>query len=239
LLEGREFRKLKRQMSLSPATLVCFAVKEEAAYFNRFARRRADLKVLITGMGQRNAREAVQRALAEAPPRLVLSCGFAGGLKPELDSGLVLFSTEGEAALESRMRTAGAQPARFHCADRVVGTVGEKQALREWTGADAVEMESGAVCAICGERGIACAIVRVVLDTASESLPLDFNRMMTADNRIDNWKLMLAVLSAPWKIPRLRQFQKQSQSAAQRLSEVLVQVFGAGAVPRRGQTLQS
>jgi len=115
--------------------------------------------------------------LAQASPSRVLTCGFAGGLSPELSSGTVLFSTN-EAGLASALRQAGAQPARIYCADRVVTTAAEKRALREATGAHAVEMESAIICAVCREQNIPCATVRVVLDAANENLPLDFNRLM-------------------------------------------------------------
>src|SRR5437879_1353068 len=123
-------------------TLVCFAVKEEAAPFKAALASRPDIQVLLTGMGQRNAEKSLRSALprtaavsetsrrnvpnardSQTPnaaavlplpkgegrgegeqtvhqpsipenitpplhhsttPSLVLTCGFAGGLNPEL-----------------------------------------------------------------------------------------------------------------------------------------------------------
>jgi nucleoside phosphorylase len=215
-------------MDQSRVTLVCFAVKEEAAAFRRLAGRRPELEVLLTGMGSRNAERAIKTALAKSPPKLVLSCGFAGGLKPELASGSVLFAADPESGLEPALRAAGAQPARFHCAERVAITVAEKRVLRETTGADAVEMESQVICAFCREHRVTSAVIRVILDTAGEDLPLDFNRLMTPEQRLDGVKLALALLKSPGKIGELRRFQKQTQAAAQRLGEVLARVTGTG-----------
>src|SRR5689334_17141581 len=117
--------------------LVCFAVKEEARFF-KSAAASPQVRKLLTGIGPHNAEKAVRAVLAQQKPRLVLSCGFAGGLRPEFQTGSVLFSVDAETGLEPLLLRAGAKPARFHCLDRVATTVQEKRVLREATKADAV-----------------------------------------------------------------------------------------------------
>jgi adenosylhomocysteine nucleosidase len=215
-------------MGESPLTLVCFAVKEEAKSFNQSAGGRRDVRVLLTGMGARNAERALRAALAAARPDLVLSAGFAGGLRPDLSSGSVVFSVEGQPALEKKLLAAGAQAAKFHFVERVATTAGEKHALREQTGADAVEMESQVIRSICDEQGISSATVRVILDAANDELPLDFNELMTGDQELDGRKLALALIKSPGKVGALLRLQKQSALAARRLAEVLGQVLRHG-----------
>lgn len=208
-------------MSPSGLSLVCFAVKEEAKAFVRLTKSRSDTKTLITGMGLRNAQKSLRAALAQIEPGLVLTCGFSGGLKPDILPGTVLFEAGADPELTAALTTAGAQPARFYCATRVATTVAEKRTLRERTGADAVEMESQFLRAICQECGVASATVRVILDSAQEDLPLDFNKLMNQEQEIDSWKLAKTLLGSPNKVPALIRFQKQTQAAAERLAVVL------------------
>src|SRR5205823_1061075 len=74
--------------------LITFAVKKESRPLNNLIGERSELQILLTGIGQRNAGKAFGKALAEQSPKLVLTCGFAGGLNPELAAGSVVFSVD-------------------------------------------------------------------------------------------------------------------------------------------------
>ncbi|HYT62002.1 MAG TPA: hypothetical protein VEL06_17615, partial [Haliangiales bacterium] len=67
---------------LATPLLITFAVKEESAPFQKLIGSRPDLRVLLTGIGQRAAAKKLRNALNGQSPGLVLSCGFAGGLDP-------------------------------------------------------------------------------------------------------------------------------------------------------------
>ena len=86
-------------------------------------------------------------------------------------------------------------------------------------------MESEAIQTLCRARGIPCATVRVISDTANEDLPLDFNQLAKADLSLNYSKLALAIVKSPGKIPALLRLQKHSKLAAERLAGVLVQVI--------------
>jgi len=212
--------------ALLPAApiLFAFAVREELEPFRRRIGNATGATLLLTGMGPGSAERAIRQALAEATPRCVLTCGFAGGLDPSLAAGTVIFEADPDFFLTARIQAAGATPARFHCADRVATTAAEKRALRLTTGADAVEMESGVIRAVCRERGIPSATVRVISDPAGESLPLDFNRQTGTDGRLQLRQLALAVAGSPGKIPALLRFARQTRAAAERLAGVLAAV---------------
>ena len=217
--------------------LICFVLKEEAAPFHKIAAKRPGVCTLIVGIGRQNAEKAVRSFLAASTPELVLTCGFAGGLNPELKLGDVVFEIGNpQPAIGSqseppcvgcyeKLVAASAKPVKFFCADRIATTVAEKKKLRAETGADAVEMESGAIHAVCLEHGIPCVTVRVISDPADEDLPLDFNTLARPDKSLDFGKLAWAIAMSPGKIGALRKLQQQTGLAAKQLAAVLAQVI--------------
>jgi hypothetical protein len=107
----------------------------------------------------------------------------------------------------------------------VATTVAEKKLLWETTGADAVEMESQIIRAICRAHQIPSATIRVISDAAHENLPLDFNALLTADQELNYGKLILALLGSPGKIPAILRLQRQTQLAAKNLASVLSKII--------------
>ncbi len=209
---------------MSDHVLVCFAVPQEAKPFRKLIASRADVDVLVTGMGARNAEAAIRGALETRKPSRVFTCGFAGALDPALLIGDVVFHSSHE-PLSAKLSAAGAKPVSFCCAERVAITATEKTALRRATEADAVEMESVVISSVCSEAGVPCAIVRAISDVASEDLPLDFNRLMDAEQKLSSVKLALAILTAPHRIPALIRLGQNSARAANELARVLAQVI--------------
>ncbi len=172
-------------------------------------------------MGAAAAERALSAKLPTRDWRLVLTCGFAGGLDPALGPETVVIESDDEFPLRPTLIEAGAVPVRFHCAERVAVTAAEKSQLRARTGADAVEMESAIIRRLCREHGVPSATVRVISDAAQEDLPLDFNALMKPDGTLNFGKLALAILAQPHRIPALMALGRRSKSAAARLAAVL------------------
>jgi adenosylhomocysteine nucleosidase len=206
---------------MSDLTLITFAVREESEPFRERVGDRTEMVWRLTGMGPRNAERVTRQALKEHEPRLVLTCGFAGGLNPSLPAGTVIFDAEPASGLNSVLTGLGAYAARFLTVDRVITTVAEKRSLWRRAGADAVEMESGIVRSLCREQGIPSATVRVISDAAAEDLPLDFNRLVDEDWHLSRIRLAIALLGSPTRLPALVRFGRQTRAAAERLAEVL------------------
>jgi nucleoside phosphorylase len=210
---------------LRQLVLICFALGEEAEPLPWKVWGWRTISILVTGIGRKNAEKSVRDFLADHTPKLVLTCGFAGGLNPELAGGTVIFSAADHSEMAQKLTAAGARPARFHCAERIATTAAEKQELRRATGADAVEMESEVIHAVCRERGIPCATIRVISDPADEDLPLDFNQFAKPDQSLAYGKLALAIVKSPGKIFALLRLQRRCRFAAGRLAGILAKVI--------------
>lgn len=204
---------------------VCFALQEESGPFRKLSGEKVPL--FFTGIGRVNAEKAAREYLATHSPALMLTCGFAGGLDPTLQIGDVIFETGamGTHAIRAKLLTAGAKSVKIACVDKIATTAVEKKKLRDETGADALEMESAAVQAVCRERGLPCATIRVISDTANDDLPLDFNEFLTPDKKVDMAKLMMTVAKNPWKMGALMELQRKTKLASQRLGEVLLKII--------------
>lgn len=207
--------------------LVTFAVPEEARPFRRLTGTRPGVHILVTGIGATPATAATRQALAQTRPNAVLTCGFAGALHPSLQLGDVVLDADNAGSLGPLLRQLGARTARFHTAERVAVTASEKHTLHSSTGADAVEMESGAIRELCRNQGIPCATLRVISDTADEDLPLDFNQFLDGKGGLSLPAILANIAASPGRIPALLRFQRRTRLAADRLAQTLQRAVDA------------
>jgi hypothetical protein len=137
----------------------------------------------------------------------------------------VVFDEDAEVGFSDALIEMGAIRGKFYCSKRVAITAAEKFELWQTTRADVVEMESSVIRTIAREFKIPSATIRVISDTAHDDLPLDFNALMTGDDRINYGKVLLSILKSPHRIPGLIEFQKQTVEASRRLGSVLSELM--------------
>ncbi|MBP8259254.1 MAG: hypothetical protein KA118_06285 [Verrucomicrobia bacterium] len=207
--------------------LVCFALGMEARPFRAQRPAAEPVEVLVTGIGPRRARLALEGRLASAPPRAAIAAGLAGGLDPRLPRFAVLCDADPGFPRMHAWGPAGAQPGRFTTQSRVASTSAAKAQLRAETGADAVDMESEAIRDLCRQHHVPSATVRVISDLASEDIPLDFNRFLDPDGRWDWARLLAALARSPRCIAALFRFQRCNRLAARHLARVLAGFLAA------------
>ncbi|HSI03287.1 MAG: hypothetical protein ACAI38_12900 [Myxococcota bacterium] len=210
--------------SLPHKTVVLFALEQESRPFLRDTKGRTDIDVRTSGMGRKNAEAAILRVLAGGRPGHVITTGVTGGLRPDLAVGDIVFDTS-DPGLAGALIALGGKPVRFATTEHVLVTVADRQRLREQTGADVVENESGFIRAICRNRGVNCTIIRAISDTADQDLPFDFNKLVGPDQNVDYCKVAWALLSAPWKLPALLQLWRNTNIATKKLSAFLRQAL--------------
>jgi adenosylhomocysteine nucleosidase len=215
-------------MSANSFILFCFALKPEGRPFAASARAHPAWRVIYTGMGSHNAAKTIRLFLAAARPRLVLSSGFAGALNPALARDALVFAADEAFPLTPALTNAGALSGRFYDVDRIIVSSAEKASLWQATAADAVDMESASIRALCREQGIPSATVRIISDTAQDELPLDFNRYLRPDRGMDYAALIMGLLKSPGKIKDLMAFHRHTQNTARKLGQFLRIVLNDG-----------
>jgi hypothetical protein len=177
-----------------------------------------EVYALITGIGARKFH------LPTAD--ICLVSGVAGSLKTQHRMAKALRRESSETVMtsgESLVRAAtqcGATPVDFFCtAGAVVSSPCEKSRLGQI--ADAVDMESYQIMAEAQQQGIPAVTVRAISDTADQNLPLDFNRAVSEDGKI-NWLSALSqVAASPGRLPQLMRFGLESSRAARKLAHFL------------------
>ena len=159
----------------------------------------------------------VERALGEKKNvNGIISTGFCGALDPALQVGDIVVWGDAVASEAPFVR------GEIFSADRVAVTAAEKRALRNRTGAAAVEMEAAAVKNKAAEWGVPFMCIRVVSDTATDDLPLDFNRFRNADGNFSRTRIALAAMARPFSaMPGLMELDRNCRRAAQALGDFL------------------
>jgi hopanoid-associated phosphorylase len=170
----------------------------------------------VSGIG-RDAAERAARALVDAGVAALMTFGMAGGLDPALKAGSVvlpceLISADGTRFVASRPwceRVAAAvSPLRavstgnLLTSARAIDTPADKAAAFRATGAAAVDMESAAVAAIAAHHNLPFIAVRVIVDTAADTLPRAVVNASRA-GRVQIGRLMAGLILAPGDIGAL------------------------------------
>jgi len=190
----------------------------------------ADVRVVLTGVGDTHARGAVRQALADAPDVLIVS-GLAGSLKPHYRPGDVLVAAavceasgtrvvQSDAALVEDAAVFGARRVPMFVTANHVAVKAEEKKRLSFAG-DAVDMESFAAMTEAAAHNISSVAIRAISDAADENLPLDFNRVLNERGRIQLSRVLGRVALAPHRLPGLIRLDRNSRRAAQRLARFL------------------
>jgi hypothetical protein len=184
--------------------------------------------VMETGIGMVRAAAAIRWLLDNYQPRLIIACGFAGALSPELRVGDVLLASGvvepgvGDVHWGTAMPTElGDLPVgRLVTAKRLVATTADKGSMYSQTQAIMVDMESAAIAEACQKRGVQCAIIRSISDTADTALSPQLVALLSG-GRIAPWRIVAALARSPGMIVELWRLARDTRIAARALAAAL------------------
>jgi adenosylhomocysteine nucleosidase len=190
--------------------------------------------LIVSGMGPKAA-ELAAGALIEAGADALLSFGLAGGLDPALRAGTVclpceVISREGAAVsttpgwrkalcevLTSRCLVAGG---KLLTSPVALDSAAQKaQAFRD-TGAALVDMESLAVGQVAASRHLPFMAVRVIVDTARDSLPPAVTRATAQPGQVPVLRLLGELGRHPQELPGVIRLGARYRAASRSLAAV-------------------
>jgi adenosylhomocysteine nucleosidase len=167
------------------------------------------LRVAIGGGTAAGADSAAARLVRDGATALV-SFGLAGGLDPALRPGAILVPraiiVDGRMiATDPALSAAlgGPTPHTILGGDAIAADADTKRVLREATGADAIDLESGAVARLADAHGLPCAAIRVICDPAERSLPPAALVALNSGGVIGLGRVLAALAARPGQLPAL------------------------------------
>jgi adenosylhomocysteine nucleosidase len=189
--------------------------------------------LVLTGMGRPRAQHGAEILLDGHRPRWIVSAGFGGALDPTLKRNDVVLPNEVVNLEGSRFTvdlavppdSQGLKTGRLLTVDDLVRKATDKAELRRKTGADVVDMETSAIAALCGDRGVRFLPVRVISDEAELDLPPEILAIVGPTGGLRLGATLGALWKRPSSVKDLLGLRQQATEAADRLAAFLVGTF--------------
>jgi adenosylhomocysteine nucleosidase len=190
--------------------------------------------VRVSGMGMAAASRCA-RSLIDAGATALVSWGMAGGLDPALTPGTIFLPDTVISTAGGAIATAGPWRARLGAAvaayqpltrgrlltsARAVGSLTDKATLFRDTGAAAVDMESSAVGEVAQFHQLPFLAVRVIVDSAADSLPRAVTDAADGEGHLRVWRLLGALARTPGDLGPLLRLANRYRAANRSLAAV-------------------
>lgn len=192
-----------------------------------------EIAIVHTGVGAKNCNARLELLIHKARPKFVISAGFAGAVSDELRAGdLILAENFSEANLLDRakeiLRDQNARAAKVFTSTSIIDSVAERNEIARASGAAAVDMETGAIVAVCNAHGIPLLSLRAISDSARDPFPAPPSVLFDIQSQRTNWPGLISYLMGnPIAIWRLSQFSRQIKRVCATLTNALVELVCA------------
>ena len=201
--------------------VVCGLIREA-----RLARRLAPESNILIGGGQsaRLRAELTERARLHRGP--ILSAGIAGALNPELTPGSIVIDGDPDTLARLAIALPHAKIGKVIGQDSIATNPAMKRKLA--VQGVAVDMESHIAAAVARAQGLPFGAVRVISDTAEETLPPAALVGMSPDGGMALGKVLASLARNPGQLPDLIRIGRQSGLAFRTLARAFEALARAG-----------
>ena len=187
-----------------------------------------DVAVVHTGVGAGNCNERLEILLHKAKPQFVITSGFAGAVVDQLRVGdLILAENFSEPNLlglaKEILRNQNARSAKLFTSTSIIDSIEERNELARKSDAAAVDMETGAIVAVCSAHGMPLLSLRAISDSPDEPFPAPMSILFDLERQRTNYfRLFAYLLRHPTAISRLVRFSGEIARARTALTDAII-----------------
>jgi adenosylhomocysteine nucleosidase len=187
-----------------------------------------EVAIVHTGVGANNCNERLEALIHKAQPKLVISAGFAGAVSDELRVGdLILAENFSDPALladaERVLSNRQAHCVKLFTSPSIIDSISERNEIARQSGAAAVDMETGAIFAVCKTHGIPLLSFRAISDSPSAPFPAPPFVLFDIERQRPSYRRLISyLLRYPASIPGLFRFGRQIARVRGNLTDGLV-----------------
>jgi adenosylhomocysteine nucleosidase len=167
------------------------------------------------GIGAEAARRAAEAVIALYRPELVQSVGFAGALDPALKVGEIFSPSRVIDARDGSSVETGTGCGVLVSAATIAGSE-QKVKLAESYGAQAVDMEAGAVARAAQARGVRFVAVKAISDESNFAMPA-MDRFVDGNGQFRTGSFVMFAVLRPWLWSRVFQLARNGAKASRAL----------------------
>jgi len=189
------------------------------------------LVIVHTGVGRKICGPRMETLLHKTRPRLVISSGFAGAVREDLNVGdLILAENFSDRHLletaERILRDHRPRAVRLFTSASIVDSVAERNEIARANNAAALDMETETIATACNAHGIPLLSLRVISDSLRQPLPAPPEILFDIERQgTDFGGLALYLMTHPLRIGRFFNFARRVARARGALTDAIMAVI--------------
>jgi adenosylhomocysteine nucleosidase len=173
--------------------------------------RNSEAALICSGTGAERAYAGAKLLIEKFAPRVVISIGFAGSCRPDLQPGSVVVPESVLEAATGRIFKCAFGQGQLVTLDRVAGKAMKQQVAARF-GALAVDMEAAGVAAAAAEHNREFAAIKVISDGAEDDL--GFLSSFVKPEGFETGRFIAHIALRPGLWPKVAALQRNSRLAA-------------------------
>lgn len=192
-----------------------------------------EVAIFHTGVGRKSCAARIDNFLRAQLPRMLISSGFAGGAREDLQVGDLLLAenfSDRPLLVEAQriLASSHVHVGKLFTSSTIVDSIDERNKIAREHNAVAVDMETECIAQACAARQIRMLSLRTISDTPRQPFPAPPRALFDIENqRTKVTRLSFHLLTHPTAIWRLIGFGSQIRKARASLTRAIVDLVRA------------